>query len=84
MSGSVFTTEAGWGEAIQTYLEARFLKLEKQYKESSMLMQEFTAKMQQLKANRIIAGPRQIQVNAGRGAETQVGLGGYFGGVIVP
>jgi len=84
MSGSVLNLEPGWDQALQVYLESRFLKLEKQYKESKALLDEFTATMQQMKSNRIVFGPRQVQANAGRGAETYPGLGGPFGGVLVP
>ena len=37
----------------------------------------------ELSANRIILGPRQVSISAGRGAETYPGMGGVFGGVIV-
>lgn len=74
----------GWEHAIETYLLHRFKKAEQQMREAQSLLQEFTATMQQLAANAQVLGPRQIQVNAGRGVETYPGLGTPFGGVIVP
>ena len=62
----------------------RFREAEQDGKEATRLLKQFTEKMKALPTNRIIAGPRQIQANAGRGAETMAGLGSPFGGVIVP
>lgn len=74
----------GWDEAIMSYMLYRFRSAEQDDKAAGRYLQEFNTKMQDLTANRIIAGPRQIQANAGRGAETMAGLGSPFGGVIVP
>lgn len=74
----------GWEHALETYLLHRFKKAEQQMKEAKQLLDEFTATMQQLVANAQVLGPRQIQVNAGRGVETYPGMGSPFGGVIVP
>ena len=79
-----FFLPAGWEQAMETYLLHRFKKAEQQMKEAKELLNEFTATVQQLVANAQIMGPRQIQVNAGRGVETYPGLGSPFGGVIVP
>jgi hypothetical protein len=83
-STSTFYLPEGWEDAMETYLLARFKKAEQQFRESSDLVKEFTAKVQHLMATRIIVGPRQIQVYAGRGTEVYPGLGSPFGGVIVP
>lgn len=83
-STSTFYLPAGWADAMETYILARFKKAEQQYQEATVLQKEFTAKVQHLMATRIIVGPRQIQVYAGRGSETFPGLGSPFGGVIVP
>ncbi|PWT72277.1 MAG: hypothetical protein C5B60_09760, partial [Chloroflexi bacterium] len=73
-----------WEDAMETYMLARFKKAEQQFQEANALTKEFTAKVQHLMATRVIVGPRQIQVFAGRGSETFPGLGSPFGGVIVP
>lgn len=83
-STSTFYLPEGWADAMETYLLARFKKAEQQYQEATALQKEFTAKVQHLMATRIIVGPRQISVYAGRGSETYPGLGSPFGGVIVP
>lgn len=83
-STSTFYLPEGWADAMETYMLARFKKAEQQYQEATALQKEFTAKVQHLMATRIIAGPRQIQVFAGRGTEVYPGLGSPFGGVIVP
>jgi hypothetical protein len=82
-AASTFTLAPGWEEAMITYLEARFLKAEKQYQEATGMMKEFTAKVMNLKANRIVAGPRQIQAGGGYNQQTY-NLGTVFGGVIIP
>ena len=83
-STSTFYLPPGWEDAIETYLISRYRKAEQETKEASALLQEFTAKVQKLSANKIIAGPRQIQAYAGQGTQTYPGLGSPFGGVIVP
>lgn len=83
-SGSNLTLPPGWVDALKDYMLHRFREAEQDGAEASRLLKQFNEKMQTLRTNKIIAGPRQIQANAGRGAETMVGLGSPFGGIIVP
>lgn len=83
-SGSNLNLPPGWDEALTSYMMYRFRSAEQDDQSATRYLQEATQKMSDLGANRIIAGPRQIQANAGRGAETMAGLGSPFGGVIVP
>jgi hypothetical protein len=74
----------GWASGLHKYLLSRFRDAERRRQEAKSLLDEFTATMQNLKTTRQYAGPIQIQANTGRGAEVYPGLGGPFGGVIVP
>lgn len=80
-----FYLPAGWEDAMETYLVARYRKTEQENKEASDLLKEFSAKLAKLMANKIVVGPRQIQIGASQGVETYPGLGSVVGGgVIVP
>jgi hypothetical protein len=74
----------GWENALARYMLYTFRSAEQDDQGAQRYLNEATAMMGDLRAGRIIAGPRQIQANAGRGAETMAGLGSPFGGVIVP
>lgn len=74
----------GWSSGLHKYMLSRFREAERRRQEAKSLMDEFTATMQNLRTTRQYAGPIQIQANTGRGSETYPGMGGPFGGVIVP
>jgi hypothetical protein len=74
----------GWDEALVSYMLYRFRNAEQDEASAQRYLKEASAKMADLSANRIIAGPRQINAYGGVGPETMRGLGGFFGGVIVP
>lgn len=83
-SMSTLNLPPGWEDALKDYLLYRYREAEQDRSSAKDLLQQFNDKMQTVRVNRIIAGPRQVQANAGRGAETMAGLGSPFGGVIVP
>lgn len=74
----------GWSSGLHKYMLSRFREAERRRQEAKSLLDEFTATMQNLRTTRQYAGPIQIQANTGRGSEVYPGLGGPFGGVIVP
>jgi hypothetical protein len=74
----------GWENPLIRYMLYMFRSAEQDDAAAQRFLNEATAMMGDLRAGRIIAGPRQVQANAGRGAETMAGLGSPFGGVIVP
>lgn len=74
----------GWENALARYMLYNFRSAEQDDAAASRFLKEATDMLGDLSANRIIAGPRQVSISAGRGAETYPGLGGVFGGVIVP
>ena len=73
----------GWENPLACYMLYKFRSAEQDDQAAQRFLNEATGMFGDLSANRIIAGPRQIQANAGRGAETMAGLGSPFGGVIV-
>jgi hypothetical protein len=73
----------GWDEALVSYMLYRFRSAEQDDKSAQRYLQEATQKMSDLSANRIIAGPRQIQPYGSQGPDTVAGLGSPFGGVIL-
>ena len=83
-SALVISLPPGWTSGLHKYLLSRFRDAERRRQEAKALMDEFTATMQNLRTTKQYAGPIQIQANTGRGAEVYPGLGGPFGGVIVP
>ena len=74
----------GWSSGLHKYMLSRFREAERRRQEAKSLLDEFTATMQNLRTTRQYAGPIQIQASTGRGSEVYPGLGGPFGGVIVP
>lgn len=83
-SASTLYLPPGWDEALTTYMLYRFRKAEQDEQGAAAALKEATQKMSDLSANRIIAGPRQIQPYAAIGPEVGAGLGTAFGGVIIP
>ena len=73
-----------WIDALKDYLSARFRGAEQDLEGQKELMGSFKEKCLAIKGNREIMSPRQVQVGGGSGVETVSGLGGYFGGVILP
>lgn len=73
----------GWDEAITSYMVYRFRKAEQDEAGAKAALSEATQKLSDLSANRIIAGPRQIQPFGSQGPEIAIGLGSPFGGVIM-
>jgi hypothetical protein len=74
----------GWDEALVNYLLYRFRKAEQDEQGAAANLKEAEGKLSSLGANRIIAGPRQIQPYNSIGPETVRGMGGAFGGVLLP
>jgi hypothetical protein len=74
----------GWDEALVSYILHRFRKAEQDEAGAKQNLAEATEKMSSLGANRIIAGPRQIQPYGAVGPEIVAGRGSPFGGVILP
>lgn len=83
-SGIDLALPPGWASGLHKYMLSRFREAERRRQEAKSLMDEFTATMQNLRTTRQYAGPIQIQASTGRGSEVYPGLGGPFGGVIVP
>src|ERR1700691_351794 len=74
----------GWDEALVSYIMYRFRNVEQDEAGAKAYMAEATEKMPSLGANRIIAGPRQVQPYGAVGPEVAAGMGSRFGGVIIP
>lgn len=83
-AASTFYLPPGWDEALTKYLLYRFRKAEQDEAGAKAALDEATILLGDLSANRIIAGPRQIQPYASIGPEVGRGLGTAFGGVIIP
>lgn len=81
---STLLAPPGWENPLAAYMLYKFRSAEQDDNGAMRFLKEATEMLADLSANRIIAGPRQVQANAGRGAETMAGLGSPFGGVIVP
>lgn len=81
---STLLAPPGWENPLARYMLYMFRSAEQDDNGATRFLKEATEMLADLSANRIIAGPRQVQANAGRGAETMAGLGSPFGGVIVP
>lgn len=74
----------GWVDAIVSYMLYLFRSAEQDDKAAQRYLAEATQKMSDLSANRIIAGPRQINPYGSRGPEVAAGMGSVFGGIIIP
>ena len=73
-----------WIDALRDYLSARYKFAEQDVEGGNALLSSFEKKCQAIKGNREIMSPRQVQVGGNGGVETCMGLGGLFGGVILP
>jgi hypothetical protein len=73
-----------WIDALRDYLSARFKQAEQDAEGAQALLKQFEAKCSSIRGNREVMSPRQVQVGGSQGPEVCMGLGGYFGGVILP
>ena len=73
-----------WIDALKDYLSSRFKGAEQDIEGQQAMLKSFEQKCQAIKGNREVMSPRQVQVGGNSGVETVSGLGGYFGGVILP
>ena len=73
-----------WIDALRDYLSARFKQAEQDTEGAQATFKQFEQKCQGIEGNREVMSPRQVQVGGTTGVETAMGLGGYFGGVILP
>jgi hypothetical protein len=83
-SGNQLQLPPAWIDALKDYLSARFKGAEQDTEGQKELMGSFKEKCLSIKGNREVMSPRQVQVGGNSGVETAMGLGGYFGGVILP
>lgn len=83
-SASTLYLPPGWDDALVSYILYRFRNAEQDEQSAMRHLKEAEAKMSDLSANRIIAGPRQISPYSAIGPEVGQGLGTAFGGVIIP
>lgn len=74
----------GWDSALVSYMLYLFRSAEQDDRAAQRYLNEATQKLSDLSANRIIAGPRQIQPYGSIGPEVAAGMGSVFGGVIIP
>jgi hypothetical protein len=73
-----------WIDALRDYLSARFKQAEQDVEGAGAVLKQFEQKCLAIKGNREVLSPRRVQVGGVTGPETVQGLGGYFGGVILP
>ena len=73
-----------WVDALRDYLSARFKAAEQDLEGSGAMLKQFEQKCQGIKGNRQVMSPRRVQAGGATGPEVCSGLGGYFGGVILP
>lgn len=73
-----------WIDALKDYLASRFKGAEQDIEGQQALLKQVENKCQSIKGNRQVMMRRQVQVGGASGVETVSGLGGYFGGVILP
>lgn len=73
-----------WIDVLKDYLAARFRGAEQDLEAQGALLKQVEAKCNSIKGAREVMSPRQVQVGGNSGVETAMGLGGYFGGVILP
>ena len=73
-----------WIDALRDYLSARFKAAEQDIEGSGAMLKQFEQKCQGIKGNRQVMSPRRVQAGGVTGPETVSGLGGYFGGVVLP
>lgn len=73
-----------WIDALKDYLASRFKGAEQSVEEQQALLKQMENKCLSIKGNRSVMNPRRIQVGGVSSVETCEGLGGFFGGVILP
>ena len=83
-SASQLQLPPAWIDVLRDYLSARFKQAEQDIEGAGVLLKQFEQKCQAIRGNREVMSPRQVQVGGNGGVETCMGLGGMFGGVILP
>ena len=73
-----------WIDALKDYLSSRFKGVEQDVEGQQAMLKSCEQKCQAIKGNRQIMSPRRVQAGGATGPETVSGLGGMFGGVILP
>jgi len=73
-----------WIDALKDYLSSRFKGAEQSVEEQQALLKQLAEKCNGIKGNRSVMNPRRVQAGGLTGPETCEGLGGFFGGVILP
>ena len=73
-----------WIDALKDYLSSRFKGAEQDVEGQQAMLKSCEQKCQAIKGNRQVMNPRRVQAGGATGVETVSGLGGYFGGVILP
>ena len=73
-----------WIDALKDCLAARFKGAEQDLEGQAALLKQVQEKCLSIKGDHEVMSPRQVQVGGQSGVETVGGLGGYFGGVILP
>ncbi len=73
-----------WIDVLKDCLSARFKGAEQDIEGQSALLKQALEKCNGIKGNKQVMGRRRIQAGGACGVETVEGLGGYFGGVILP
>ena len=73
-----------WIDVLKDCLSARFKGAEQSVEEQQALLKQVEAKCNGIKGAREVMSPRQVQVGGNSGVQTVSGLGGFFGGVILP
>lgn len=73
-----------WIDALKDYLASRFCGTEQDRETQQALLKQMEQKCLAIKGNRQVMSRRRVQAGGASGVETVEGLGGYFGGVILP
>lgn len=73
-----------WIDALKDYLSSRFKGAEQSVQEQAALLKSVAEKCEAIKGTKEVMTPRQVQVGGNTGVQTVAGLGGFFGGVILP
>lgn len=83
-SGNQLGLPPAWVDVLKDYLSSRFKGAEQDVEGQQALLKLVESKCTQIKGNRQVMSPRRVQVGGVTGPETVQGLGGFFGGVILP
>ena len=73
-----------WIDALKDYLSSRFKGAEQDIEGQQAMLKLCEQKCQAIKGNRQVMSPRRVQAGGVTGPEVVSGLGGYFGGVVLP